>query len=130
MIDDGYTAGSVYEDVVLSDDEQQTLAGLAAGLDDPWLASQLLGIVPAPPKRRFHIPACWVAIVLMLLGAAATLASFTLSPWAAVLGLALMGGGGGLLMAPRLKMNRLRPRVRPPAQRGQWAPRKSRRPLG
>lgn len=124
MIDDGFgAAGSVFGDVVLSDYERQTLAGLAAGLDDPWLASQLLGIVPQPPRRRFHIPSCWVAILLLMLGAAFSLAAFTLSPWAAVLGVALMGAGGTLLVAPRLRMDRLRPRVRPLAQRGQWAPR-------
>jgi hypothetical protein len=130
VIDDGFRAGSVFEDVVLSEYERQTLVGLAASLDDPWLASQLLGIMPAPPRRRFHIPACWVAIVLLLLGAAASLASVTLSPWAAVLGVALMAAGGALLLAPRMNMNRLRPRVRPLAQRGQWAPRASRRPSG
>lgn len=127
MIDDGFTAGSVFQDVVLSDYERQTLAGLAAHLDDPWLASQLLGIVPAPPRRKFHIPSCWVAIVLLMLGAAVSLASFTLSPWAAVLGFALMGAGGGLLVAPRVKMKGLRPRVRPLGERGQWAPRASKK---
>lgn len=124
MLDDGYgAAGSVFGDVVLSDYERQTLAGLAAGLDDPWLASQLLGIVPQPPRRRFHIPSCWVALVMLMLGAAFTLASLTLSAWAAVLGLSLIGMGAALLAAPRLKLERLRPKVRPPADRGQWAPR-------
>jgi hypothetical protein len=130
VIDDGFRAGSVFQDVVLSDYERQTLAGLAAQLDDPWLASQLLGSVPAPPRRRFHVPSCWVAIVLLMLGAAASLASFTLSPWAAVLGVTLMAAGVALLVAPRVKMSGLRPRVRPAAQRGQWAPRPSRRRFG
>jgi hypothetical protein len=125
VLDDRYgAAGSVFGDVVLSDYERQELAGLAAGLDDPWLASQLLGIVPQPPRRRFHIPSCWVAIVLLMLGAAVSLATFSLSPWAAVLGVALMAAGGTLLVAPRLRLQRLRPRVRPIAERGQWAPRR------
>jgi CBS-domain-containing membrane protein len=131
VIDDGFTAGSVYQDVILSEYERETLAMLAAEIDDPWLASQLAGIVPAPPRRKFHIPTCWVAIVLLMLGAAVTLAGFTRWLWAAGLGVALMVAGGALLVAPQLmRITRARrPKVRPPAERGQWAPpRTSRRP--
>jgi hypothetical protein len=122
VIDDGYKAGSVFQDVLLSDRERATLAELAAGLDDAWLASQLLGI-PPPPRRRFHIPACWVGIVLTMLGATLALAAFTQGLWGAVFGLAMMAGGVALLVAPRLRTNRVRPLLRPASQRGQWAPR-------
>lgn len=123
MIDDGYKAGSVFQDVLLSDRERATLAELAAGLDDAWLASQLLGIVPPPPRRSFHIPACWVGIVLTMLGATLALAAFTQGLWGAVFGLAMMAGGVALLVAPRLRTNTVRPLLRPAAQRGKWAPR-------
>ena len=129
MIEDGYSAGSVFQDVVLSDYERETLAGLAAGLDDPWLASQLLGIVPAPPKRRFQIPTCSVALALLMLGSAVTLAGCTRWLWGAGLGLALMAAGGALLVAPRIR-TRVRPKLRPVAERGQWAQRASRRLSG
>ncbi len=132
MIDDWYPAGSVSGDVVLSHDERAVLAQMAAGLDDPWLASQLLGTVPVPvrPRRSFSIPTCWSGIMLLLVGAAIALGTFTHWLPIAVLGLALMAGGGALLIVPQRKS--VRPRVRPVAERGQWAPRTStrRRPLG
>ncbi|MGH9001796.1 MAG: hypothetical protein ACRDYV_01585, partial [Acidimicrobiia bacterium] len=82
MIDDSFPSGSIYSDVVLSEYEREVLARLAAGVDDPWLASQLLGGIPAPPKRRFSIPSCWVGITLLLLGASLALATFHKSLWA------------------------------------------------
>lgn len=127
MTDDSYRAGSIFSDVVLSEYEREVLARLAAGVDDPWLASQLLGGVPAPPRRRFTIPSCWVGIMLLLLGAALSLATFTRSVWAAGLGLFVMSVGTTLLIAPQLRrMRRTRPLVRPVAERGQWAPKRSR----
>lgn len=123
MIDDGFKAGSVFQDVLLSEQERATLAELAAGIDDAWLASQLLGIVPPPPRRRFHIPACWVGILLTMLGATLALAAFTQGLWGAVFGLAMMAGGVALLVAPRLRTNTVRPLLRPAVQRGKWAPR-------
>ncbi len=126
MIDDGYPAGGIFSDVVLSEYERETLARLAAGVDDPWLASQLLGGIPAPPRRTFHVPACWVGIVFLLLGAALSLATFTRSLWAAGLGLVVMAIGTALLVAPQVRMKRVRPLVRPIAERGQWAPRRAR----
>ena len=126
VIDDGYRPGSVHEDVVLSEYEREALARLAAGVDDPWLASQLLGGIPAPPKRSFTIPVCWVGIVLLLLGSSLALATFTRSAWAAAAGLAIATAGGALLLAPQLRIKKVRPLVRPVAERGQWAPRKVR----
>ena len=126
MIDDGFWPGSVSEDVVLSEYEREVLARLAAGVDDPWLASQLLGGIPAPPKRSFTIPVCWVGIVLLLLGSALALATFTHNTWAAWFGLGIMASGAGLLIGPQLRFRRERPLVRPAAERGQWAPRRAR----
>jgi Protein of unknown function (DUF3040). len=126
VTDDSYRAGSIFSDVVLSEYEREVLARLAAGVDDPWLASQLLGGVPAPPRRTFSIPSCWVGIVLLLLGAALSLATFTRSVWAAGVGLVVMSIGAALLVAPQLRMKRVRPLVRPVAERGQWAPKRAR----
>lgn len=126
MIDDGFRASGTYVDVVLTEYERETLARLAAGVDDPWLASQLLGGIPAPPKRTFSIPTCWVAIVLLLTGAAVALATFTRAPWATAAGLAVMAAGGVMLLGPQLRAQKVRPLVRPVLQRGQWAPRPTR----
>ncbi len=132
--EDGQRVGSVYQDVVLSEVERGRLAEMAAGLDDPWLASQLLGMVPPPPTRRFHIPACWVGIVLTMLGTIITLAAVTqalggAALWGTILGIAVMSAGVVLLVAPRVRTNKPQPLVRPVAQRGQWAPRPPRRNL-
>lgn len=126
MTDDGFWAGSISEDVVLSEYEREVLARLAAGVDDPWLASQLLGGIPAPPKRSFTIPVCWVGIMLVLLGSALALATFTRNMWAAWFGMAIMTTGVGLLIGPQVRWKRERPLVRPVAERGQWAPRRAR----
>lgn len=123
MLDDRYTPGSVFQDVMLSEQERAALAELAAGLDDAWLSSQLLGIVPPPPKRRFHIPACWVGILLTMFGAIVALAAFTQGLWGVLFGVGVMAAGVALVLVPHLRVKRVRPMVRPVAQRGQWAPR-------
>ncbi len=130
MIDDGFGAERVYEDVVLTLEERVTLAEMAAGVDDPWLAGQLLGTVPPPPRRSFELPTCWVGILLLMTGAAFSLATFAHWVWAAILGVAVMAGGTALLITPWLRDRRDRPPVRPVAERGQWAPRSSRKPSG
>lgn len=126
MIDDGFRASGTYVDVELTEYEREALARLAAGVDDPWLASQLLGGIPAPPKRTFTIPTCWVAIVLLLTGAAVALATFSRSPWATIAGLVVMTAGAVMLLGPQLRANKMRPLVRPVPERGQWAPRSTR----
>ncbi|MGH9037750.1 MAG: hypothetical protein ACRD0O_18480 [Acidimicrobiia bacterium] len=123
MIDDRYTAGSVSQDVVLSEQERAALAELAAGLDDTWLSSQLLGIVPPPPRRQFHIPSCWVGILLTMLGATLALAAFTQGLWGVLFGVGVMASGVALVVVPRFRVNRVSPMVRAASQRGQWAPR-------
>lgn len=126
MTDDGFWPGSVSEDVVLSEYEREVLARLAAGVDDPWLASQLLGGIPAPPKRTFSIPVCWVGIMLLLLGSALALATFTRNIWAAWFGLGIMASGAGLLIGSQVQWKRERVLLRPMSERGQWAPRRTR----
>jgi hypothetical protein len=128
VIDDGSRAERVFEDVVLSLEERLTLAEMAAGVDDPWLAGQLLGTVPPPPGRSFELPTCWVGIVLLMTGAAFALATFAHWMWFAVVGAAVMVGGAVVLVSPWLRSKGEGPLVRPIAERGQWAPRRSRNP--
>ena len=127
-MDDGSRAESVYEDVVLSLEERLTLAEMAASVDDPWLKGQLLGTVPPPPRRSFELHISWVGILLLMAGAAIALATFAHLVWAAVLGGIVMAGGTALMLTAWLRDKGDPPRVRPLAERGQWAPRSSRRP--
>lgn len=94
--------------VQLTDREREALAGLAEQIGDPWLARQLAGQEdggepPSPGKRRgggsplrrlnaATAPA-WVALVLVLAGAALAVATFARSIPVASLGLLVMGAG-------------------------------------
>lgn len=94
--------------VQLTDREREALAGLAEQIGDPWLARQLAGQdgggeTPSPAKRSFAgsihrrlygstIPA-WVAVVMVLAGAALTVATFARALPVASLGLLVMGAG-------------------------------------
>jgi hypothetical protein len=96
------------ENVQLTDREREALAGLAEQIGDPWLARQLAGQdgagEPRAPERRrvggsilrrlngATAPA-WVAIVMVLAGAALTVATFAGSLPVACLGLLVMGAG-------------------------------------
>jgi hypothetical protein len=91
--------------VVLTDRERQALAGLAESIGDPWLARQLVGqeaAPPPPPRRnvgsilhRLNSAAApgWVALLLVLAGAALTVTTFASSTVVASLGLLVMGAG-------------------------------------
>ena len=96
------------DNVQLSDREREALAGLAEQIGDPWLARQLAGQdgggEPAPPRerhlagsvlRRVNQPTApaWVAILMVLGGAALSVATFVRLLPVAVLGLLVMGGG-------------------------------------
>jgi len=96
------------DNVQLTDREREALAGLAEQIGDPWLARQLAGQDSGgqqpPPRERqlgrsvLHrldaatVPA-WVAIVMVLAGAALSLATFATSIPVASLGLLAMGAG-------------------------------------
>ncbi|MGH9009859.1 MAG: hypothetical protein ACRDYF_08450 [Acidimicrobiia bacterium] len=96
------------DNVQLTDREREALAGLAEQIGDPWLARQLAGQEgggepPSPGKRRFDgsvlsrlnaatAPA-WVALLLVLAGAALSVATFARSMPMASLGLLVMGAG-------------------------------------
>jgi hypothetical protein len=100
--------------VQLTDREREALAGLAEQIGDPWLARQLSGQDGAageqPPPAERHLaqsvvrrvsaataPA-WVAVVMVLAGAALSLATFARSLPVASLGLFVMGAGVWLLL--------------------------------
>jgi hypothetical protein len=93
--------------VVLSDSERQALAGLAEQIGDPWLARQLVGQeAPAPaPELRHRFPGPilhrlnsasdtgWMALLLLLGGAAFAVTTFAHSAVLGALGLVVMGAG-------------------------------------
>jgi hypothetical protein len=102
--------------VQLTDREREALAGLAEQIGDPWLARQLAGQphdgrgneLPTPREPRLGgtvlrrldaatAPA-WVAILMVLAGAALCLATFASSIPAASLGLLMMGAGAWRLV--------------------------------
>jgi hypothetical protein len=101
--------------VQLTDREREALAGLAEQIGDPWLARQLAGgqdgggsEPPTSSERRLAgtvlrrldaatAPA-WVAILMVLAGAALCLATFASSIAAASVGLLLMGAGAWRLV--------------------------------
>lgn len=84
--------------VVLTEHEQLVLAGIAATLDDPWLAHQLAGADGPPPA-----PARpgWLAPALLILGAFVAIAAFTRWWWVGGVGLVLMGVGAWLIWRHR-----------------------------
>ena len=97
------------DNVQLTEREREALAGLAEQIGDPWLARQLSGQIgggdPPPSQRERRLPAsvlrrfdaatapAWVAILMVVAGAALSLASFARSLPLASLGLLLMGAG-------------------------------------
>ena len=92
--------GDADEGIVLTDQERETLAGLAAAIGDPWLAGQLAGggsKTPLQPKRPsvwLRLAASgWAGLVLVVAGAALALLTFIHSVVVASLGLVLMGVG-------------------------------------
>jgi hypothetical protein len=98
--------------VVLTDHEREVLAGLAATIEDPWLAQQLLGVDgPPPPPAPAPRPAPgtpprlrpWVGAVLSVLGALLYLTAFTLGPWAAATGIAVMAASSWILWHDRIR---------------------------
>lgn len=103
------------DNVQLTDREREALAGLAEQIGDPWLARQLAGHggggggePPRPGGRRSRgsvlrgleaatAPA-WVAILMVLAGAALSLATFARSIPLASLALLVMGAGAWRLV--------------------------------
>lgn len=90
------------EGVVLTEREREELAKLASALDDPWLALQLAGNAPPSPDER---PAGWlwrwVGAILIVLGGAVAVATFTRWLLVAAVGIAAMAAGGWLLWDSR-----------------------------
>lgn len=86
------------DDLVLSDRERRMLAELEAELaaSDPEFDQRLGGHPGRAGPRRL-----WPGLVLLVLGAAAVLATFAISTWVAMVGVAMMAVGIGLLL-PRL----------------------------
>ena len=99
--------------VQLTDREREALAGLAEQIGDPWLARQLAGQDAGqddgkgepPPLRERRLSGsvlhrldaatapAWVAILMVLAGAALSLATFADSIPVASVGLLVMGAG-------------------------------------
>ena len=103
------------DNVQLTDREREALAGLAEQIGDPWLARQLSGQgggadespshreerrLAASVLRRINAATApaWVAILMVLAGAALSLATFASSIPVASLGLLLMGAGAWRLV--------------------------------
>ena len=110
--------------VVLTDQEREVLASLAATIDDPWLAQQLLGAdappapptssarpappppMPLPPPVAVPRPELrlrlrrWAGVVLIVLGALihlATFATFAFRLEVGLVAMAVMGAGAWLV---------------------------------
>ena len=91
-----------YDDgVVLTETERETLALLAASIDDPWLAQQLAGLDepagPGPGRPRLGLAARWLrrwaGVMLVADGAGLAIAAFANWLWVAVLGMVAMAAG-------------------------------------
>jgi hypothetical protein len=127
------------ENVELTDREREALAGLAEQIGDPWLARQLAGQEgggepPSPGTssrgsvlRRLNAATApaWVAIVMVLAGAALTVATFARSMPVASLGLLVMGAGAWRLAVDHsgIIARRLNARRVPPAPAPSFPPR-------
>jgi len=91
--------GDADEAIVLTEQEREALAGLAAAIGDPWLAGQLAGggqppARPKPPSPWLRLAATgWAGLVLLLAGAALAVTTFIHSVLVATLGLVVMGVG-------------------------------------
>lgn len=95
--------------VQLTDREREALASLAEQIGDPWLARQLAGQdrgdEQPPARQERHLGSsvlrrldaartpAWVAILMVVAGAALSLATFASSIPVASFGLLLMGAG-------------------------------------
>jgi hypothetical protein len=122
--------------VQLTEREREALAGLAEQIGDPWLARQLAGQdggANEPPAPRQPRPGgtvlrrlaaatapAWVAILMVLAGAALCLATFANSVAAASLGLLVMGAGAWRLVVDHTgfiarRMNERRAEVSTPS---------------
>lgn len=124
------------EGIVLTDREREALAGLAESIGDPWLARQLSGGEPPPPRKRplaalaetlQKATTGWVGLFLLVAGAVLTVTTFARSVGLGSLGLAMMGFGAwrlavehGDALTLRLKAaqsRRARPTGPPPPPR-------------
>ena len=91
--------GDADEGIVLTDQEREALAGLAASIGDPWLAGQLAGgaqNAPRPKRRPAWLRLAssgWAGLVVALIGAVLAVTTFIHSIVVASLGLILMGVG-------------------------------------
>jgi hypothetical protein len=106
--------------VVLTDQEREVLAALAATIDDPWLAQQLLGAdAPPPPPSPLALPPApaaapapapapktrlgfrrWIGVALIVLGAlihVATFAAFALRLEVGLVAMTVMAAGAWLV---------------------------------
>ena len=91
------------EGIVLTDREREALAGLAEQIGDPWLARQLAGNEPPPPKKKTRFEGSaeklmrattgWVGVLLLVAGAVLAVTMFVRSTAVASLGLLIMGFG-------------------------------------
>jgi hypothetical protein len=100
------------DNVQLTDREREALAGLAEQIGDPWLARQLTGQAgdAGPPSsekqhrgsvlRRLNAATtpAWVAVLMVLAGAALAVSTFARSLPVACLGLLVMGAGAWRLV--------------------------------
>jgi hypothetical protein len=83
------------DDVSLSEQERRTLASLEARAenDDPDLAVRLRGAQRRQWAARARKASVWLAPVLAVAGIALMLTTVAVSPWAAAVGVLLLGLG-------------------------------------
>jgi hypothetical protein len=91
--------GDADETIVLTEQEREALAGLAASIGDPWLAGQLAGGGRTPPGPKGPsawvrlVATGWAGLILLLVGAALAVTTFIHSVVVASIGLVVMGLG-------------------------------------